>query len=484
MKTKQLAVRSEQLAGGQTSHLSLRGKHVLVVGLARTGISTAKFLDTMGAVVTATDSAPASKIKGIDDLQKVGIEVEAGGHSLKYFLNADMIVLSPGVPPDIEPLKEAKKKGIEIISEIELAYNFIKEPVVAITGTNGKTTTTTLIGKILEAGGKRVFVGGNIGLPLIEYVMGQADHVGVNTATRLPRSKKTDYLVVEVSSFQLEGIRKFRPHIAILLNITEDHLDRHASFDEYAAAKFRLFEHMKQGDVAVVNVDDPVIRERGKRQEARGKTIFFSSSAVLKQGIYYAGNNIIYSFAGVEETYPTKNFKLKGIHNIENIMASIAAAKACGVPRDVILKTIEEFKGLPHRMELLREVNGVAYYNDSKGTNIGALQKSLEGINSPVILIAGGKDKGGDYRVLNDMIKKKVKNLILLGEAKNKIKNAFNGLTEIVMVESLKQAVDAARAKAVKGDVVLLSPACSSFDMFKDYKERGEIFRRLVEAIA
>lgn len=444
------------------------GKKVLVVGLAKTGISTAKFLDEQGAIVTATDVSPASQIKGIDELKKIGIEVETSGHSLKHFLNADLIVLSPGVSPGIEPLQEARKKGIEIISEIELAYNFIKEPIVAIAGTNGKTTTTTLIGKILEAGSKKVFVGGNIGLPLIEYAAA---------------GETADYLVVEVSSFQLEGIRKFRPHIAVLLNITEDHLDRYASFDEYAAAKFRLFENMKQGDVAVVNNDDAVINSKLKTQKSKFKVIPFSSSVRLKQGIYYSNGNIVYSFEGAEESYPTANFKLKGIHNIENIMASIAAAKACGIPRDLILKTIEGFKGLPHRMELVRERSGVAYYNDSKGTNIGALQKSLEGFNSPVILIAGGKDKGGDYRVLNDLIKKKVKSLILLGEAKNKIKNAFNGLTEIVMVDSLQDAVGKASAKAVKGDVVLLSPACSSFDMFKDYKERGELFRRLVEAL-
>ena len=200
----------------------------------------------------------------------------------------------------------------------------------------------------------------------------------------------------------------------------------------------------------------------------------------MKEGVCYNNNSINYSVGGVKESYPTANFKLKGIHNIENIMASIAAAKACGVSREAILKTIEEFKGLPHRMELIREINGISYYNDSKGTNIGALQKSLEGLNAPVILIAGGRDKGGDYGVLNDLIKNKVRHLILLGEAKNKIRDAFKGLTDIIMVESLKEAVDIASNKAEKGDVVLLSPACSSFDMFKDYKERGEIFRKEV----
>jgi len=326
------------------------------------------------------------------------------------------------------------------------------------------------------------FVGGNIGLPLIEYVLSE---------------QPAEYLIVEVSSFQLEGVRNFRPHVAILLNITEDHLDRYTSFQEYSAAKFRLFENMNKGDYAIVNIDDPVIKSRLKAEGVKGsrgqgslepsnprspepRLLPFSSSSVLKQGVYYKDGSIVYSVEGKREIYQTGNFKLKGVHNIENIMAAIAAAEACGIPKDIILKTIEGFKGLPHRMELIREINGASYYNDSKGTNIGALQKSLEGLSSPVILIAGGKDKGGDYTALNDLIKSKIKLLILLGEAKDKIRDAFKGFTDIVMVESLKQAVRTAYNRAENGDVVLLSPACSSFDMFKDYKERGEIFRKEV----
>jgi len=455
----------QSIATKQQTEIVLRGKRVLVVGLAKTGISTARFLKQQGAIVTATDILPASRIKGIDALHNTGVEVETGRHSLKHFLNADLIVVSPGISPDIEPLREARGKGIEIISEIELAFNFIEEPIVAIAGTNGKTTTTTLIGKVLGDAGKRVFVGGNIGLPLIEYVM--AD-------------KKANYLVAEVSSFQLEGIRRFRPHIAILLNITEDHLDRYASFDEYIVAKLRLFENMDKGDFAIINIDDPTIKSRISNLKSQISILPFSSSTVLKQGIYYRNRRIIYAVEGVEECYATGGFKLKGIHNMENIMAAIAAARICGVPKDKILKSIEEFNGLPHRMEFVKEINGVAYYNDSKGTNIGALQKSLVGMNSPVILIAGGKDKGGDYRVLKDLIRKKVKLLILLGEAKNKMKDALGDCTETRLVESLSEAVTVAAKRAAAGDVVLLSPACSSFDMFKNYEERGELFRREV----
>ncbi|MBI3399359.1 MAG: UDP-N-acetylmuramoyl-L-alanine--D-glutamate ligase [Deltaproteobacteria bacterium] len=446
----------------------LKGKKVLVVGLARTGISVARFLNEKGAVVTATDVLPESKIKGIDALRNAGIKVEVGRHSLKYFLDAALIVLSPGVPPDIAPLQQARKKGVDIISEIELASHFIQEPLLAIAGTNGKTTTTTLMGKVLEDAGKAVFVGGNIGLPLIEYVAS---------------GHKADCLVVEASSFQLEGIRQFKPHIAVLLNITEDHLDRYADFDEYAAAKFRLFKNMDKGDFAIVNIDDATIKPQISYLKSQICVLPFSSSKVLKEGIYYKNGEIACSVEGKKEFYPTEDFKLKGIHNIENIMAAIAAARLCGISQNRILKTVNEFKGLPHRMELIRELKGIAYYNDSKGTNIGALQKSLDGVNSSVILIAGGKDKGGDYRVLYDLIKKKVKLLILLGEAKDKIKEAFSGLTAITMVESLKDAVDLAHNKAAAGDVVLLSPACSSFDMFKDYKERGDLFRKFVNAL-
>ena len=458
----------QSIATKQQTEIALRGKKVLVVGLAKTGISTARFLKHQGASVTATDILPASRIKGIDALHNTDVEIETGRHSLKHFLNADLIVVSPGISPDIEPLREARGKGIEIISEIELAFNFIEEPILAIAGTNGKTTTTTLIGKVLGDAGKRVFVGGNIGLPLIEYVM--AD-------------KKADYLVAEVSSFQLEGIRRFRPHIAILLNITEDHLDRYASFDEYIVAKLRLFENMDKGDFAIINIDDPTIKSRISNLESQISILPFSSSTALKQGIYYKNGRIIYAVEGVEECYATGNFKLKGIHNMENIMAAIVAARICGVSKDKILKSIEEFNGLPHRMEFVKEINGVAYYNDSKGTNIGALQKSLVGMNSPVILIAGGKDKGGDYRVLKDLIRKKVKLLILLGEAKDKMKDALGDCTETMLVESLSEAVTVAAKRAAAGDVVLLSPACSSFDMFKNYEERGELFRREVMGV-
>lgn len=455
--------------------LKIKGKNVLVVGLAKTGISAARFLHTIGAVVTATDASCAAP--GISELENTGIKTETGRHSTEYFLNADLIVLSPGVPTDIEPVKAAKDKGIEIISEIELAYNFIDAPIIAATGTNGKTTATALLGRILSNAGKDVFVGGNIGTPLIDYAI---------------EKKKADYVVAEVSSFQLEGIKSFKPYISILLNITEDHLDRYSSFRQYADAKFNIFKNQNGGDIAIVNIDDPTIKSQilnlqlkhsGTGPNPHIRIIPFSTNERLEAGVYFTGKEIACSINGTDALYSTEGIKLKGIHNIENIMAVIAAAKACDVRDDVIQETLKDFSGLPHRVEFVRELNGVSYYNDSKGTNIGALHRCLEGFNEPIILIAGGRDKGGDYSTLMDLIRKKVKLLLLMGEAKEKIKDSLGSCAETLFVSSMEDAVKKAHDTAVKGDIVLLSPACSSFDMFKDYKDRGEIFKRLVEAL-
>ncbi|MBI5682552.1 MAG: UDP-N-acetylmuramoyl-L-alanine--D-glutamate ligase [Deltaproteobacteria bacterium] len=448
------------------NQFDLKGKHVLVVGLASTGLSTIRFLKEKGAVVTVTDLKPIEDLPYSDDME--GVKVAAGKHPADIFTEADLIILSPGVPSSIEPIQGARKKGIEVISEIELAYNFIDTPIIAVTGTNGKTTTTALLGRVLSDAGRDVFVGGNIGTPLIDYAMGK---------------ERSDYVVAEVSSFQLEGIRRFKPYISILLNITEDHLDRYANFKEYADAKFNIFKNQGQGDIAVVNIDDPVIKSQISNLKSQIRIIPFSSTHVLEEGVYYKDNRIVYSLDGAKEIYPTVGFKLKGIHNIENIMAVIAAAKMCGLKDDEVIKIINAFDALPHRVEFAREINGVSYYDDSKGTNIGALQKCLEGFNAPIVLIAGGKDKGGDYSVLKDLIKEKVKLLILIGEARQKMKKALGACTETVFALSMEDAVKKAHNTAKSGDIVLLSPACSSFDMFKSYEERGDVFKKLVEAL-
>ncbi|MCP3677586.1 MAG: UDP-N-acetylmuramoyl-L-alanine--D-glutamate ligase [Deltaproteobacteria bacterium] len=448
--------------------MNLKDKKVLIVGLGKTGFATARFLVKMGARVTVTDRREGAVIEGIDSLEEMGVTVECGGHHMETFLGSDLIVVSPGVPYELRHLREARDGGVETMSEIELASSFIDIPIVAVTGTNGKTTTTTLLGEIFAAAGRDVFVGGNIGTPLVEYLLS---------------GRRGSAIILEVSSFQLEGIKRFRPRVAILLNVTEDHLDRYASIDEYCEAKFRIFENQKESDLAIVNGDDPMIMSRIGAVKKPPTVVPFSLTRSSRSGIFFREGEIIYAGEEGEERYPTGKFKLKGRHNLENIMAAIGAARHLGISRETILKTVERFDGLPHRMEAVRRIGGVWYYNDSKGTNVGALLKSLEGVEGPVILIAGGKDKGGNYSLLKDAAAEKVKLLILLGEAKTKIRGAIGTVAETVLAGSLEEAVRIASARCTPGDTVLLSPACSSFDMFKSFEDRGEQFKRLVHQL-
>jgi UDP-N-acetylmuramoylalanine--D-glutamate ligase len=356
---------------------------------------------------------------------------------------------------------------VEIISDIELAYRFIDAPIVAVAGTNGKSTTTALIGKILESSGKKVFVGGNIGSPVIEYM----------------EEEGADWCVLEVSSFHLEAIKDFRPQIGVLLNITEDHLDRYVDFEHYAETKLKLFGNQSGEDYAVVNVGDPVIADAISRGGFKGEVIPFRTSGGLKDGLFLSGTDIVCVSGDSEVVYNTEGFKLTGLHNIENIMATIACAMIVGIPMDSAIEAIKGFEGLPHRMEFIREVNGVRYVNDSKGTNVGALGKALEGSGRNIVLIAGGKDKGGDYRPLKELVREKVKLLVLIGQARFKMKEAIGEATETVLAGGLEEAVGIARKRAEPGDTVLLCPACSSFDMFKNFEERGQVFRSLVETL-
>ncbi len=448
--------------------IDLKDKKALVVGLGKTGFATARFLVAMGARVTVTDRREGAAIEGIDSLEEMGVIVECGGHHMETFLGSDLIVVSPGVPYGLRHLREARDGGVETMSEIELASSFIDIPIVAVTGTNGKTTTTTLLGEIFSEEGREIFVGGNIGTPLVEYLLS---------------GRRAEAIILEVSSFQLEGIKRFRPRVAILLNITEDHLDRYGSIDEYCEAKFRIFENQKGDDLAIVNGDDPLILSRIETVKVPPRVVPFSLAGSSGSGIFFRDGEIIYAGAEGEERYPTGRFKLKGRHNLENIMAAIVAARQSGISRETIVETVERFNGLPHRMEAVRKIGGVWYYNDSKGTNVGALLKSLEGVEGPVILIAGGKDKGGDYSLLKDAAAEKVKLLILLGEAKAKIRGAIGAAAETVPAGSLEEAVRIASSRCAPGDTVLLSPACSSFDMFKNFEDRGEQFKRLVHQL-
>lgn len=444
--------------------MELKGKRVMVLGLARTGSEAARFLVRQGAEVLVSDCRGAAELKQEREaLAALPLRLLLGGEETAWLEGVDLLVTSPGVPAENPLLLGAGQKGIEVISEIELAYRFIKAPLVAITGTNGKSTTATLAGEMLKANGLKTFVGGNIGAPLIGFVSGG-----------------WDWGVAEVSSFQLEWVEQFRPKIAVLLNITEDHLDRYPDFASYREAKERIFAAQAEGDIAVLNRDDPLVWP--VRERLRSRVISFGWAEV-EEGAFATASEIVWRSASREERFPLGRVKIQGVHNVENLMASIAVAKSVGVPASVVQKVVEEFPGLEHRLEFVREQGGVRFYNDSKGTNVGAALKSLTSFSAPVILLAGGVDKGGDYAPLVGEVRRKVKKLILFGAAKEKIRQALGHLTETAVVDTLEAAVREACACAEPGDVVLLSPACSSFDMFQNYAERGKVFKTLVQAL-
>ena len=444
--------------------MEIKGKKVLVLGLARTGRECARFLAQRGASVQVTDVRSEEELKQeMETLAALPIRYFLGGEDPDWLEGVDIIVPSPGVPAENVLLKEGSRRGIKILSEIEFACRFLRAPLVAITGTNGKSTTTTLVGEMLKASGGKVFVGGNIGTPLIGFVGGD-----------------WEWGVVEVSSFQLEWIEEFRPRISVLLNLTEDHLDRYPNFRAYCQAKQRIFEAQDANDIAILGRDDRLVWEMRKRIRARVVSFGFSE---VDDGVFVAAREMIWRDGSREEKFPLSRVKIQGVHNVENMMAAIAVAKSAGVSASLIQKVLEEFPGLEHRLEFVREKDGVRYYNDSKGTNVGAVVKSLASFSDPVILLAGGVDKGGDYGILRQEIRQKVRRLVLFGEAQGIIARALGDLTETVIVENLEAAVDDAFAHARAEEVVLLSPACSSFDMFRDYAERGQVFKSLVQAL-
>lgn len=454
-----------------------KGMSALVVGLGRSGVAATKLLCRKGIKVTVTDELNKSDLKGaLDALHGYKYRSELGKHVLKTFCDQDFIVVSPGVRLDIKPLQQAMKSKVPIISEIELASQFITTPIIAVTGTNGKTTTSTLIAKTIETGGKSVFLGGNIGVPLSEYAN---------------KKDKVDWVVAEISSFQLDTTLSFKPHIAVLMNLAPDHLDRYRSFDEYAQAKMKLLTHLDENDYVITNIRDSKLMSFVSG--TRAKVLYFISDSMKQVPAPY-----VHSFQGAyletpaqmvlktpfwkEHSFALDQVKLRGLHNKENIMAAMLAAKVASITNESIQKTLVHFEPLPHRMELVARKNRVDFYNDSKGTNTHSLLRSLESFDEPVILIAGGKDKGEDYSVLGDMIKRRVKNLILVGEAKEKLNRAIGDLSETFLVGTFEEAVYLAYQKSRSGDVVLLSPGCASQDMFRDYEERGERFRTLVNS--
>ena len=441
----------------------LEGKHIVVAGAGVSGVAAANFCHSRGAHVSVSDSRPTTSIVGLEQLD-THIELDCGGHVDNLFLNADLIILSPGIPLHAPIISRAIQAGIPVWGEIELASRFLSTPIIAITGTNGKSTVTSLCGHILQRCGEQVFVGGNIGTPLIEAVDG-------------------DYsvAVVELSSFQLESVATFHPHVAVLLNISPDHLDRYADMRSYMEAKQRIFANQNATDLMVLNHDDP--RVLALAHDFPARRICFSSTYMLEEGMSLEFPSIVWRHRSEVHRFDCSALELQGRHNLENVMAALAACNWRGHAPATMWKAACEFSGLPHRMELVRTLNGVRWYNDSKGTNIGSVEKSLSGLDTPVTLIAGGKDKGGDYALLRPVLSEKRPQLILLGAAADKMAASWGDLCDITMVSSLEEAVACAHQNTCAPGCVLMSPGCSSFDMFGSFVERGEVFAALVLAL-
>ncbi len=449
--------------------MDLDKKRVLVVGLGKSGVASALFLKAQGAQVTVSDAKPQDQLgEEIPLLLDHGIVVETGGHGERTFHGQDLIVVSPGVPVDSPPLVQARALGEAVIGEIELAACFLPNNIVAITGSNGKTTTTTLTGEIIAAGGHRTVVGGNIGTPaisLVEQATGDA------------------VVVLEVSSFQLETIATFRPKIAVVLNVTPDHLDRHRTFEAYVNAKARIFENQQAEDYAVLNADDPTCVALAGR--TRAQVFWFSRKTEVRQGACLREKRIFFRGPeGPQEIMLVSEIPLKGAHNLENVLASICAGVLLRCPPGRIRQAIRDFKAVEHRLEYVATIQGVEYYNDSKATNVDATIKAVESFPANVHLILGGKDKGSDYTLLNNLLRERVKMVYTIGAAAGKIESQIKSAAQIVHAETLQNAVERAAASAQPGDIVLLAPACASFDQFHNYEHRGRVFKEAVRALA
>ena len=448
--------------------MDLKDKRVLVVGLGKSGVASALFLKDRGARVTVSDTKTSDQLRDeIPVLLDHGIAVETGGHGERTFRGQDLIVVSPGVPVDAAPLVQARSLGESVIGEIELAAQNLSGPIVAITGSNGKTTTTTLAGEILATGGLPVAVGGNIGTPAISLVA---------------ESRPNTVIVLEVSSFQLETIQTFRPKVAVILNITPDHLDRHRTFQTYVDAKARIFENQQADDFAVLNQDDPTCHTLGER--TRAQVFWFSRKQEVQKGAWVRDGQILFRDAdGQRQIMLVSEIPLKGAHNVENVLAGVCAGVLMGCEPAKIRKAIQDFKAVEHRLEYVATIHGVEYFNDSKATNVDATIKALESFPKNIHLILGGKDKGSDYTVLHDLLRERVKRVYTIGAAAEKIESHLKGAAEIVHAETLDNAIRRAAAVAQSGDIVLLAPACASFDQFQSYNHRGRVFKEVVHRL-
>jgi len=449
--------------------MRFEGKRVLIVGLAESGKAAAGFLGHRGAIVSATDSQPAEKLATVKtELEKQGVACHFGGHPDSLFIEQDMIVPSPGVPWNLPQLEAARCSGVLVMGELEIAAGLLEGRVIGVTGTNGKTTTTALIGHILESAGRRVQIGGNIGRPVLSMV---------------EESTPDTWNVLELSSFQLEAMNSFRSQIAVVLNIKPDHLDRHGTFEAYTAAKERIMRAQENGDQLVLNADDAVCR--GFADASKAEVVWFSrtSSGGDEDGTFGAvvqDDWLLWKGERVTET----TLPIRGGHNLENALAAVAATSLAGIPADEIGRAIQSFRPVEHRLEFVRSIAGVDYYNDSKATNVDATLKALEAFDSGLWVILGGTDKGSDYRTLRNALAGRAKACLLIGAAARKIEQQLDGRVPIHMLGTLERAVEFARRKATPGDTVLLAPACSSFDQFDNYQHRGRVFKELVASLA
>lgn len=445
--------------------MEIAGKKLLIVGMARSGIAAAEFAARHGARVTINDARPA--LEGAAGLRAAGVDIVAGSHPDELFENSELIVVSPGVPLALPQFGLARRAGVKIVGEVELAAWYLKGFLVGITGSNGKTTTTTLIGEILRDGGLPTDVGGNIGTPLISLAEG---------------STPESFTVAELSSFQLEAVERLHVNAAVLLNITPDHLDRYDSMDDYAAAKANILRNQTPEDLVVLNADDE--RVSGMSALTPARKVFFSRLKELEDGIFMRGTRIVERRDGVErELIDRSGIPLMGAHNLENVMSALAVGAFCGVSIESMRTTIGAFRGVEHRLEFVAELNGIRFYNDSKATNVDAAIKSLEAFPGGVIVILGGKDKGSDYSPLTRLVHERCRHAILIGAAADKIARAIEGAAPIHRAASMEEAVELGFSLGSPGDVVLLAPACASFDMFGNFEHRGRVFKEAVGAV-
>lgn len=442
----------------------LRGKRVLVVGLARTGVATALFCAVRGANVTATDARTEDETgEAVAPLRNTGVKLELGGHRENTFLEQDLIVPSPGVPADSPLLQAARAKGITIWSEVELADRFLNGRLIGITGSNGKTTTTTLIEHILRNADFPAILAGNIGTPLI---------------SRVEKTTDTTITVVELSSFQLELIETFRPNISVFLNLTPDHLDRHHTLEAYGRAKARIFENQTEADSAVLNADDPATTPLAP---SKPHVYWFSRKQRVAQGAFVRGGEILFRHDGEEEAILNlRDIPLAGAHNVENVLAAVTATRLAGAEPEAIAKGVRSFAGVEHRLEFVAEIAGVRYYNDSKATNVDATLKALDAFPGRILIVLGGKDKDSNYTVLQKPLREKAILALLIGAAAEKIEKQITGSVAIERAGTIERSVEIASHAARPGDVVLLAPACASFDQFQNYEHRGRFFKELV----